>query len=262
MRDPSTPEPASIPTPALRPDPATPAGRGAAVLRASDDDRERVAEVVRRAAVDGRLDMAELDERLGAVYAARTYGELAETTADLPDTAGPSPSPARPLVGPGASRDPAVAAPVVVSGPAAGAAVAVFSGTKRTGRWTVPEQLSAIAVMGAVELDLREADLAAREVVVTVFALFGSVEIVVPEGLTVRADGMGLFGQFDSAGAGEAGPDVPVLVVRGAAVFGSVDVRRKPPRQPGAGRRDRDRLHGADTHDRELGRGGPGPDRP
>src|SRR3954447_6104367 len=45
-------------------------------LRASDADRERVAAALRRHHVDGRLDTDELQERLGACYAARTLGEL------------------------------------------------------------------------------------------------------------------------------------------------------------------------------------------
>src|SRR5947207_338555 len=53
-------------------------------MRASDADRERVAEVLRQAAADGRLDLTELDERLAVVYAARTYAELEPVTADLP----------------------------------------------------------------------------------------------------------------------------------------------------------------------------------
>src|SRR5690606_14939839 len=53
-------------------------------LRASDADRERVAEVLRQAAAEGRLDLNELDERLGLVYAARTYADLAPLTRDLP----------------------------------------------------------------------------------------------------------------------------------------------------------------------------------
>ena len=53
-------------------------------LRASDADRERIANVLREAAGDGRLTMAELDERLDAVYAAKTYAELEPITHDLP----------------------------------------------------------------------------------------------------------------------------------------------------------------------------------
>jgi hypothetical protein len=53
-------------------------------LRASDADRERVAERLRHATAEGRLRPEELEERLGAVFAARTYGELDELVADLP----------------------------------------------------------------------------------------------------------------------------------------------------------------------------------
>jgi hypothetical protein len=53
-------------------------------LRASDADRERVAEALRRHHLDGRLDTDELQARLGACYAARTDGELDALLADLP----------------------------------------------------------------------------------------------------------------------------------------------------------------------------------
>jgi Domain of unknown function (DUF1707) len=53
-------------------------------LRASDAERERVAEALRRHHLDGRLDTEELQERLERAYAARTTGELAPLLADLP----------------------------------------------------------------------------------------------------------------------------------------------------------------------------------
>ena len=55
-------------------------------LRISDADRHRVAEVLREAAGEGRLDLDELDERLEATYAAKTYGDLVPITVDLPGT--------------------------------------------------------------------------------------------------------------------------------------------------------------------------------
>lgn len=61
-------------------------------LRASDADRERVAEVLRDAVAEGRLDMTEFEERLDATYKARTYRELAPITRDLP-VAGVTPPP-------------------------------------------------------------------------------------------------------------------------------------------------------------------------
>jgi hypothetical protein len=59
-------------------------------LRASDADREQVAERLRHAAAEGRLNADELEGRLQALFSARTYGELDALLADLP--AGPSPS--------------------------------------------------------------------------------------------------------------------------------------------------------------------------
>jgi len=59
-------------------------GHDPARMRISDADRERVAEVLRRAAGEGRLEIDELDERLGGAYAAKTYADLVPITVDLP----------------------------------------------------------------------------------------------------------------------------------------------------------------------------------
>ena len=55
-----------------------------ATLRASDADRDAVADRLRRAAIEGRLDPDELDERLDTALRAKTYGELDRLVADLP----------------------------------------------------------------------------------------------------------------------------------------------------------------------------------
>ena len=52
--------------------------------RASDADREAVAEKLRVAAAEGRIDFGELDDRLGQAYSAGTYGQLRALVADLP----------------------------------------------------------------------------------------------------------------------------------------------------------------------------------
>ncbi len=69
-----------------RPDPS--------MMRISDSDRHQVAEILRQAAGEGRIDIEELDERLEATYAARTYADLVPITLDLPAHAD-QPSPAR-----------------------------------------------------------------------------------------------------------------------------------------------------------------------
>ncbi len=68
-------------------------------LRAADADRAAVADVLGRHMAAGRLTVAEYEERLTRAYAAKTYGELAELTADLPgDKPAPAPSGAAPAV--------------------------------------------------------------------------------------------------------------------------------------------------------------------
>ena len=65
-------------------------------LRASDADREATATRLRKAAMEGRLEPAEVDERMSAAYAARWCSELAALTADVTPPAPPAPPPARP----------------------------------------------------------------------------------------------------------------------------------------------------------------------
>jgi hypothetical protein len=55
-----------------------------ASLRASDSDREQVADRLRHAMAEGRLSEDELEQRFETLYGARTYGELDALVADLP----------------------------------------------------------------------------------------------------------------------------------------------------------------------------------
>ena len=68
-------------------------------LRASDADRDAVAERLRQAAVEGRLEPHELEERLHTALRARTYGELDRLVGDLPPRAVPRSRPAVPAGG-------------------------------------------------------------------------------------------------------------------------------------------------------------------
>jgi hypothetical protein len=53
-------------------------------IRASDQERESVVDVLRDAFTDGRLTFDEFEERTAAAYAAKTWAELRELTSDLP----------------------------------------------------------------------------------------------------------------------------------------------------------------------------------
>jgi hypothetical protein len=61
----------------------TPAG-GNAYLRVSSADRERAVDVLKAGYAEGRLTKEEYDSRAGQAFAARTVGDLARVTADLP----------------------------------------------------------------------------------------------------------------------------------------------------------------------------------
>jgi hypothetical protein len=225
-------------------------------LRASDADRERVAERLRDALAEGRLDMAEFEERLDATYQARTYGELAPITVDLPAPGGPAATvdmTKRPL-GDGSWDD------RIVGGEDGTSqwGVAVMSGFQRKGRWTVPRRFNSFAFWGGGEIDLREAYFADREVVVNCVAIMGGVNIVVPPGVEVVVRGIGVMGGFDHREEGApAQPGAPRVIVTGFAFWGGVGVERKltkAERQRVREERRRERLERREAR-RELRKG-------
>ena len=62
-------------------------------LRASDREREDTVTQLREHGTAGRLDVDELEERIGSAYAARTRGDLTALLRDLPGTLRPRPAP-------------------------------------------------------------------------------------------------------------------------------------------------------------------------
>ncbi len=70
---------------------------GADLLRTSDSDREATVSLLRAAAAEGRLDTDELEDRVRDAYEARTQGDLAAVTADLPAPVAP-PAPRTPVL--------------------------------------------------------------------------------------------------------------------------------------------------------------------
>ncbi|MGW2958286.1 DUF1707 SHOCT-like domain-containing protein [Streptomyces sp. NPDC001220] len=193
-------------------------------LRASDADRERVAEVLRDALAEGRLDMEEFEERLEATYKARTYGELTPITRDLPAVAGsPSVSLTKPPVDSGGWGG------RIVGGEGSSSwAVAVMSGFQRKGRWTAPRRFNSLVFWGGGEIDLREANFADREIEINCVAIMGGMNVIVPPGVEVVMRGIGIMGGFDHREEGTApDPAAPRVIVTGFAFWGGVQVEHK-----------------------------------
>ncbi|MDI9836327.1 DUF1707 domain-containing protein [Streptomyces sp. KAU_LT] len=195
-------------------------------LRASDADRERVADVLRDALAEGRLDMEEFGERLDATYRARTYGELEPLTRDLP--VGAAPAPRVDMVKRPAPGDGSWEGRIVGGDDSPAWAVAVLSGFQRKGRWTAPKRLNCVAFWGGGEIDLREANFADREIEINCVAVMGGVQVIVPPGVEVVVRGVGVMGGFDHREDGVLGePGGPRVIVSGFAFWGGVGVERK-----------------------------------
>jgi hypothetical protein len=198
------------------------------LLRASDADRDRTAELLRAAAGEGRLTLQELDERLHAAFTARTYAELEAVTRDLPGG---------PVAATATSAAPARAAGERVGGSRASrVAMSVMGGFSRKGPWTVPRRLAAISVMGGGSLDLRQARFADGEATINVLAIMGGIDITVPEDAEVQVHGIGILGGFGGHRArGPGRPGAPKIVINGVGIMGGVSVKRRPAEDHGGG---------------------------
>jgi len=174
--------------------------------RASDAEREAVVEVLKAASVEGRLTLGELTERTEAAYSATTRAELDAIVSDLP------------------------AAPITSAAPEpAGKArrwfVAVLGDTKRRGTWRADRGIGAVAVLGDVLLDLRQAEVRGGLVDIVATAVMGDVEIIVPDGVSVELDGIAIMGDKRiDVQAAAPGTDVPVIRVKAYALMGDIKI--------------------------------------
>jgi hypothetical protein len=171
--------------------------------RVADADREHTVVALREHAVDGRLTLEELADRVGAALAAGTRAELDGALADLPAT---------PAV-PAEADDQRV--------------LAVFGDVSRSGRWRLGRRVRALGLFGGVRLDLRQAEVTADEIWVAVDAVCGAVEVVVPHGVSLDIAGLAMFGA-QHADAGEERPPrgAPTVHLKARVAFGSLTVRR------------------------------------
>lgn len=190
-----------------------------AELRASDADRDRIADILRDALAEGRLTAEEHAERVEGVLAAKTVGELDVFIRDLPAAHHRHAPPHAPAP----HRPPAGAIPADPDDNL----VAVFSASVRKGRWRVGRRIHAYAIFGSVEIDLSEALFEYRQVVIKAFSIFGNIEIRVPENISLRGTGGGVLGNFEVDTLDSTDPDAPVVYIDGWAVLGNIEGRPK-----------------------------------
>ncbi|MFC4853446.1 DUF1707 SHOCT-like domain-containing protein [Actinophytocola glycyrrhizae] len=193
-------------------------------MRVSNDDRERVAQVLHDAMAEGRLTVGELEERLDQVYAAKVFRDLEPLVRDLPvgGQAPRLPVPATPAPAPAAANR-------VGGRGTSSAAVAILSGSVRKGVWTVPPTFTSFALMGGVEIDLTEARFEDAETTIQAYAIMGGIEITVPDDIAVQVNGIGFMGAFENRvqNQGQPRPGTPLVKINGLALMGGVEVRRR-----------------------------------
>ena len=188
---------------------AAPGASAAPELRASHEDRDRAVDVLRVAAGDGRLTLEELDERLEVALSARTLGELAALTADLP--------------------------PASASGGAAAAEAKdvlrihqKHSAITRAGRWVVPRRLELVAEWCEVTLDFTEAVITQDTLRIDVDSQGKKLTLVTRPGIEVDVDGLALEHSRFRIRQAPAAPGTPVALrveLVGRKSFGRVVVR-------------------------------------
>jgi len=181
-------------------------------LRASYEDRDRVVEMLRVSAGDGRLTAEELDERLELAMTARTYGELARLVADLPAVGS--------VAGPPTPRVKDMVRFDCGSGHA-----------KREGRWVVPQRIEARVRSGHLKLDFTQAVITQPSLRLDADVRSGHIILVTKPGIVVDTDDVAVrSGQIKVRAPWS--PDVPeVLRIEVTGKVGSGHLIARPPRR-------------------------------
>ena len=165
------------------------------------------------------LEAEELEELIDRAHRAESVAALDNLLAGLPELSA-APGAATPL-----QRLPSAPEHQVV--------IAVMGGADRKGPWVPARNLYVTAVMGGAVLDFRHAQMEPGVTNLYVLAIMGGVEIVIPPGLRVESNGIGIMGGFEHADVREdQGTGVgPVLRVSGAAIMGAVEIKERPVKQ-------------------------------
>jgi hypothetical protein len=196
---------------------------------------DRPIEVLRDETVDqlimnyghGKLSREAFERRLDEALDAKTHDKLLELTQDL-DLKTDRQYTAQKKAELGIHLEPA---------PPADAddtehVINVFAGSDRKGAWHVPRVIRVINVFGGADLDFSEARFTSETTYMTVFCLFGGVDIRLREGMRTLSKAVAIFGGVDNRAPSTTDPNAPLLVIEGFVLFGGVDIRvRKTPKE-------------------------------
>lgn len=167
------------------------------------------------------LTVDEFERRLDLAHRVQTQSELSQLLAGLPVL---SVQPAAPAAAP--ARLPQVSSHARETQHF----IAIMGGHEKRGLWQPAQKTYCYAFMGGVELDFREALLPPGETELTIIAIMGGAQIIVPPDLRVDCDGIAIMGGFDHGPElASQNPNAPVLRISGFCLMGGVEIMvRKP----------------------------------
>lgn len=192
---------------------------------ALENEREKTVRALSAHFAGDNLDVVELERRLDLVYAATSQADLDRLLSDLPALA----------VGEAPEGAPAIRVEPGREVARTRTMVAVMGGAERKGVWTPPRHLNVLALMGGAGVDFREAIFASPVTEVTVVAMMGGAEIIVPPGVRVESNGFALMGAFESVDQESVDPQAPLIKINGFVCMGAAEVTV---RLPGESERD------------------------
>jgi DUF1707 SHOCT-like domain len=188
-------------------------------LRASHEDRDRVVEMLRVAAGDGRLTAEELDQRLEVALTARTYGELAALVKDLPTA--PGLVPGAPLPEPKELIRIDCHSSVI----------------ERDGPWVVPQRMEIRVSGGSVTLDFTEAAITQPSLLIDAEVHSGGLTLITKPGIIVDTDDVAVRSGLTKVEAPRDTGAPVILRVQISGTVGSGFITARPPKPPKPPRR-------------------------
>jgi len=201
-------------------------------LRVSDAERDATLRTLGDHAAVGRLTLDELEQRSGQALAAKTRGELATLTSDLPSEAGL----------PGAGLAGAGAAPARPRTPVRWM-VAIMGGSHRRGRFRAVGSINAVAVMGGDEIDLRDAEIEGGELTLNFFGFMGGANVYLPDSVETEVGGFSVMGGHEEVGSQRRPrPGAPLVRIRVYNLMSGVTIYRLPPQARGKSLTDARKL--------------------
>lgn len=178
--------------------------------------REKVIEILKESYAFNYLDENDFESRVSIVTNSADRNEILETIRDLPEIKQKGTT----YVEKGyvLNRGKVKLASTVLS---------IMSGVERKGVWKPPRDLKVVAVMGGSELDFTQAEIPPGESKVGIFCLMGGVEITVPEGVNIDAQGFGFMGGFENGTHYNGDESAPTIIIRGVAIMGGIEINYK-----------------------------------